>query len=57
MTGEKLPVQEGPRRPGDPPTLISDPARIKAALGWHPLHDDLDGIIRSALEWERRFNA
>ncbi len=57
VTGEKLPVQEGPRRPGDPPTLISDPARIKAALGWHPLHDDLDGIIRSALEWERRFNA
>ena len=57
VTGETLPVQEGPRRAGDPPTLIADPARIKAALGWHPLHDDLDGIIRSALAWERRFNA
>jgi UDP-glucose 4-epimerase len=56
VTGKPLPVREGPRRPGDPPTLISDPSRIKAALGWKPEHDDLDGIIRSAIAWERRFN-
>jgi UDP-glucose 4-epimerase len=54
--GRALPVQESPRRPGDPPTLISDPRRIKAALGWRPAHEDLDEIIRSALAWERRFN-
>ncbi|HVV27160.1 MAG TPA: UDP-glucose 4-epimerase GalE [Rhizomicrobium sp.] len=57
VTGRALPVREGPRRPGDPPVLISDPSRIKAELGWMPAHDDLGGIIRSALEWERRFNA
>jgi UDP-glucose 4-epimerase len=57
VIGRALPVREGPRRPGDPPTLISDPRRIKAELGWQPGHDDLDGIIRSALEWERRFNS
>ena len=56
VTGKPLPVREGPRRPGDPPTLISDPSRIKAALGWKPAHDDLDGIIRSAIDWERGFN-
>jgi UDP-glucose 4-epimerase len=56
VIGRPLPVKESPRRPGDPPMLVSDPARIKAALGWQPAHDDLDGIIRSALEWERRFN-
>jgi UDP-glucose 4-epimerase len=56
VTGWPLPVVESPRRPGDPPTLISDPRRIKAALGWQPVHDDLDGIIRSAIAWERRFN-
>ncbi|HEX4293091.1 MAG TPA: UDP-glucose 4-epimerase GalE [Rhizomicrobium sp.] len=56
VTGRKLPVREGPRRAGDPPELIADPARIKAALGWRPRHDDLAGIVRSALEWERRFN-
>lgn len=57
VTGRSLPVREGPRRPGDPPVLISDPARIKSALGWIPHHDDLDEIIRSAIAWERRFNA
>ena len=57
VIGRNLPVLEKARRPGDPPILISDPSRIKAALGWKPAHDDLDGIIRSAIAWERRFNA
>ncbi|MBV9693736.1 MAG: UDP-glucose 4-epimerase GalE, partial [Alphaproteobacteria bacterium] len=57
VLGRKLPVREGPRRPGDPPTLISDPTRIKTVLKWQPRHDDLTEIVRSALEWERRFNA
>jgi UDP-glucose 4-epimerase len=57
VIGRNLPVLESARRPGDPPILISDPSRIKAALGWQPVHDDLDDIIRSAIAWERRFNA
>jgi UDP-glucose 4-epimerase len=57
VTGEKLPTRESPRRAGDPPTLISDPTRLKSELGWSPAHEDLDEIIRSAIAWERRFNA
>jgi UDP-glucose 4-epimerase len=57
VIGHKLPVHESPRRAGDPPTLVADPMRIKSVLNWQPLHDDLAGIVRSALEWERRFNA
>jgi len=56
VLGKKLSVREAPRRAGDPGALISDPSRIKKALGWKPAHDDLEGIIRSALEWERRFS-
>jgi UDP-glucose 4-epimerase len=56
VIGRKLPVQEGARRAGDPPTLIADPTRIRSTLGWQPRHDDLVGIVRSALAWERRFN-
>ena len=56
VIGRKLAVREGPRRPGDPPALISDPTKLKTALGWKPRHDDLADIVRSALEWERRFN-
>jgi UDP-glucose 4-epimerase len=57
VIGRRLPVLESARRPGDPPALISDPRKIQAALGWTPRHDDLEGIIRSAIDWERRFNA
>jgi len=57
VAGRKLPVKEGPRRAGDPPALIADPSRIKQMLGWTPRHDDLALIVRSALDWERRFNA
>ena len=56
VIGRSLPVKDSPRRPGDPPMLVSDPARIKAALGWKPAHEGLDEIIASAIAWERRFN-
>ena len=57
VIGRPLPVEVGPRRPGDPPVLIADPSRIKAALGWRPRHDDIGEIVRSVLAWERKFNA
>ena len=57
VTGRKLPVQESARRAGDPPWLIADSSRIRAALGWKPEHDDLDEIVRSALAWESKFNS
>jgi len=57
VIGRKLPIHEAPRRAGDPPTLVADPSKIKTALNWKPVHDDLAGIVRSALDWERRFNA
>ena len=53
--GRQLPVRESPRRAGDPPTLISDPSKLIAELGWLPQHASLPEIINSALEWERRF--
>ncbi len=56
VIGRALPVVEAPRRPGDPPWLISDPRRIKAALNWTPAHDDLAEIVRSAYAWESRLN-
>ena len=43
-----------PRRAGDPDSLISDPARIKATLPWKPQHADLDQIVTHALAWERK---
>lgn len=50
--GRPVPVRFRERRPGDPPVLIADVHRIRQLLDWRPRHDDLDEIVRSALEWE-----
>jgi UDP-glucose 4-epimerase len=55
-TGAALPVREAARRAGDPALLIADPARLKRELNWQPKHQNLDEIVHSAFEWERRFN-
>ncbi|MFM7707825.1 MAG: UDP-glucose 4-epimerase GalE [Gammaproteobacteria bacterium] len=52
--GKPLVLREGPRRAGDPPELVSEASAIRRVLGWQPQRDDLDLIVRSAIEWERR---
>ena len=52
--GTQIKVHHGPRRAGDPPTLIADPSRLRAALRWSPGHDDLGVIVRTALAWESK---
>lgn len=57
VTGRRLNVIESPRRAGDPPVLIARAERIKAVLGWKPRLDDLDAIVRSSWNWERKLLA
>lgn len=57
VTGCRLNVIESPRRAGDPPVLIARAERIKAVLGWKPRLDDLDAIVRSSWNWERKLLA
>jgi UDP-glucose 4-epimerase len=57
VTGKVLPHEIGPRRPGDPPQLIADTAAIRTELDWRPRFDDIDFIVRSAMDWERRLAA
>jgi UDP-glucose 4-epimerase len=51
VTKREIPVTIGPRRPGDPATLIATSARITRDLDWRPRHQDLDQIITSAWSW------
>jgi UDP-glucose 4-epimerase len=44
------------RRPGDSGTLVADNSRILATLPWRPQRDDLDGIVKDALAWERKLS-
>lgn len=50
--GHPLNVVELPRRPGDIPHLIARSDKLRAVLGWEPRYDDLDFIVRTALNWE-----
>ncbi|MDQ1229239.1 UDP-glucose 4-epimerase GalE [Sphingomonas sp. SORGH_AS_0879] len=42
------------RRAGDPAELVADNGAILSTLAWRPERDDLDGIVRDALAWERK---
>ena len=55
--GEPLLVKEEPRRAGDPPILIAVADKIRHVLGWEPKFDDLDTIVKTSLEWERKIAA
>jgi UDP-glucose 4-epimerase/UDP-arabinose 4-epimerase len=50
--GHAPPHSVGPRRAGDPPSLVADPARARELLGWAPQHSSLDNIVADALRWE-----
>jgi UDP-glucose 4-epimerase len=51
--GRPVPYQFGPRRGGDPASLVAD-ATAAQLLDWQPEHDDIERIVRHALAWERR---
>lgn len=42
------------RRAGDPAELVADNGAILKTIDWKPSRDDLDGIVRDALAWERK---
>ena len=50
-------VEEVGRRAGDPDALMADNSKIKRVLGWEPDHNDLEVIVKSALNWEGLWQA
>jgi UDP-glucose 4-epimerase/UDP-arabinose 4-epimerase len=51
--GLKVPYSVGPRRAGDPPSLVADATALKTAFGWAPRYSDLGTIVRTAARWQR----
>ena len=56
VTNRTILRELGPRRAGDPDSLISDNCRIKTTLPWVPRYADLDTIVQHALAWERKLS-
>jgi UDP-glucose 4-epimerase len=52
--GQPIRTVEGPRRAGDPPTLVARADQIRQVLGWSPQFDNLESIVASQLAWEQR---
>ena len=53
VTGRDVDCRMGPRRPGDPPSLVASSARIERDLGWKPQFANLADIVRTAWTWHR----
>jgi UDP-glucose 4-epimerase len=53
VTGHPIPTEIGPRRPGDPPTLVAAADKAREQLGWQPRITAIGDIIDSAWRWHR----
>lgn len=53
VIGKKIRYRIGPRRPGDPDTLVASSDQIMKALNWRPRYSSLEDIIRTAWVWGR----
>ncbi|GAW32743.1 UDP-glucose 4-epimerase GalE [Carboxydocella sp. JDF658] len=54
VTGHPLPVQIGPRRPGDPARLVAAAEKARQVLGWQPRYPDLMAMIETAWAWHHQ---
>ncbi len=52
-TGRQIRRKMGPRRPGDAPTLVADPAKAQEVLGWTAKRNLAD-IVSSAWTWMQK---
>jgi UDP-glucose-4-epimerase GalE len=53
VSGKQVPKRVGPRRAGDPPELVADPARAQQTLGWKATRS-LQQIVETAWRWAAR---
>jgi UDP-glucose 4-epimerase len=54
VSGRKVPVVFGDRRPGDPAMLVAASDRLRQETGWTPRFNALEAIVRTAYEWRLR---
>jgi UDP-glucose-4-epimerase GalE len=57
VTGKKVSLRVGPRRPGDPARLVASNERARNLLGWEPYYTDLRQTIEHAWNWHLRRTA
>jgi UDP-glucose 4-epimerase len=53
VSGHDVTVEYTARRAGDAVSVVANSDRAQAEFGWKPEHNDLDFIVRTALDWEK----
>jgi len=51
ITGRMVLTHTGPRREGDPATLVASAYKFKKETGWKPDASNIDNIVKSAWAW------
>jgi UDP-glucose-4-epimerase GalE len=54
VTGHPIPTRDSPRREGDPPELVANPAAAKRVLGWEANYTTVGPIVETAWAWHSR---
>ncbi len=54
ITNNKIKYIFTERRIGDPEQLVANVDKIKNHINWTPIHNNLNTIIRSAIDWEKK---
>jgi len=54
VVGHEIPYSVGPRRAGDPATLVASAKRAGEVLGWQPQRPSLEAMVDSAWAWRRQ---
>jgi UDP-glucose 4-epimerase len=54
VTGKKVPYAVGPRREGDPASLVAASGKLRSKLGWVPKYTDLRTIVEHAWQFAQK---
>ena len=57
VTGRQIEVRLEPARPGDPSRLVADAAKAREVLGWRTEYPEIEAIIRTAWDWQRKVSS
>ena len=57
VTGRRVPYVVGPRRAGDPPSLVAASDKLRNRLGWKPEYMELGSIVEHAWNFARAKSA
>ena len=57
IINKNLETSIGPRRPGDAEQIVSNVDKFMKYFLWEPKHNDLNYILKTAIEWEKKLNS